>query len=271
MSTHRAVAIKALRDWAATATPARRAALIAAAWRAGEVRVAALAEAAGVTRQTAYTDLRTEGIDPDDRGATMTTLAAPLDIDGITGDPASAEAELDAALTRWAEAHPDATRQEATAAGVRLFQVVETTSRYATARAALAREAEARVDRDRALHRVETAWAALSTTNGRWLAAHHAYTVAVDAAHAAVDAWAQAAAEAAGAWDGPGEGPRTAVYGQILAAGHPALEEAVAALDPAPAQTAAELRADLGARHQRRAALAAQTAQLARTAAHTGE
>ncbi|MFD6243366.1 hypothetical protein ACFWFV_28370 [Streptomyces diastaticus] len=263
MSTHRAAAVAALRDWAAIATPARRAALIAAAWRAGETRVAALAEAAGVTRQTVYTDLRAEGIDPDDREDTMTI--SPLDIEGFTGELAAADAQWDAAMARWRAAHPDASRDEATTEGMRLVAVMDTTARYADVRGLLVREEAARAERDRLVHRADLCWEALSTASA-WLAAHHAYVVAVDAAHTAIGRWCESA-EAARARMWYCDSPRSeAAYRQIREAGHPALEEAVAALDPDPARTAAELRADLDARHQHRAALAAQTARLAPTA-----
>ncbi|MFJ3679842.1 hypothetical protein ACIPPN_30045 [Streptomyces diastaticus] len=263
MSTHRAAAVAALRDWAAIATPARRAALIAAAWRAGETRVAALAEAAGVTRQTVYTDLRAEGIDPDDREDTMSI--SPLNIEGFTGELAAADAQWGAAMARWRAAHPDASRDEATTEGTRLVAVMDTTARYADVRGLLVREEAARVERDRLVHRADLCWEALSTASA-WLAAHHAYVVAVDAAHTAIGRWCESA-EAARARMWVCGSPRSeAAYRQIREAGHPALEEAVAALDPDPARTAAELRADLDARHQHRTALAAQTVQLARTA-----
>src|SRR5687768_11698783 len=61
MTTDREHAMAALRAWAA---PGTRAKLIAAAWHAGEHSVSALAEAADISRPTAYADLSAAGIDP---------------------------------------------------------------------------------------------------------------------------------------------------------------------------------------------------------------
>ncbi|MFD5907070.1 hypothetical protein ACFWHG_37040, partial [Streptomyces microflavus] len=54
-----------------------------------------------------------------------------------------------------------------------------------------------------------------------------------------------------------------AAYRQIQEAGHPALEQELADLDPTPAQTAEQLRANLDQAHERRMGLAAETRQLA--------
>ncbi|MFE4915489.1 hypothetical protein ACFRCX_28710 [Streptomyces sp. NPDC056652] len=56
-----------------------------------------------------------------------------------------------------------------------------------------------------------------------------------------------------------------AAYRQIQEAGHPALEEALADLDQAPAQTAEQLRANLDQAHERRMELASETLRLATT------
>jgi hypothetical protein len=67
---------------------------------------------------------------------------------------------------------------------MRLVGVMETTARYADVRDPPAREQVARAERDRLLHQVELRWEALSTA-AAWLAAHHAYVVAVDEARIA--------------------------------------------------------------------------------------
>lgn len=64
-------ALRALREWA-TAQKLIRPRLIAAAWRAGERNIRALAQAAAVSRDTVYSDLRQEGIDYRDRSGGAT-------------------------------------------------------------------------------------------------------------------------------------------------------------------------------------------------------
>ncbi|MFD9965026.1 hypothetical protein [Amycolatopsis sp. NPDC058986] len=59
MSMSRDQAMAALRTWAA---PGARARLIAAAWRAGETNIAALAAAARISRPTVYADLKSQDI-----------------------------------------------------------------------------------------------------------------------------------------------------------------------------------------------------------------
>lgn len=68
----KAAAGAALNEWGARheALEGRRRPLVAAAWRAGERNISALATLARVTRDTIYADLRATGIDPkvrDDR------------------------------------------------------------------------------------------------------------------------------------------------------------------------------------------------------------
>ncbi|WP_258573017.1 hypothetical protein [Streptomyces sp. KM273126] len=95
-----------------------------------------------------------------------------------------------------------------------------------------------------------------------WLAAHHAYAVAVDEAHAAIDAWkkeATAAKEIGYVVHGE---ERAAAYAQILAVGHPPVEPLViaprnrrpaAARQPQPGGCAQESarRPDPGTRRRR--------------------
>ncbi|MEU6460168.1 hypothetical protein [Streptomyces sp. NPDC047065] len=257
MSTRRDDAMAALRDWS---QPGRRADLVAAAWQAGETNVSALAEAARITRPTVYADLRSRGIDPDHRpkGSTMITNLAPLDIEGFTGVAERLEAEFDAALQRWAAQHPTATQEEGKAEGMRLVGVMDTTYRYADVRDLLAHEQVARAERDRLLHQVELRWEALSTA-AAWLAAHHAYVLAVDEARIAIDMWRERA-EAALRRPWFCSSPRDeAAYEEIKEAGHPALEQALADLDRTPTQTAEQLHTNLDQAHQRRISLASQT------------
>lgn len=254
----------ALRDWS---KPGRRAALLAEAWQAGETNVSALAEAARISRPTVYADLRSRGIDPDHRpkGNSVITNLSPLDIEGFTGVGERLDAEYDAALRRWAAEHPTATHEEAKTEGMRLVGLMDTTYRYADVRDLLAHEQVARAERDRLLHQVELRWEALSTA-AAWLAAHHAYVLAVDEARIAIDMWRERA-EAALRRPFFCSSPRDqAAYRQIQEAGHPALEQALADLDRKPTQTAEQLRAALDQAHERRMALAAQTLRVAQPA-----
>ncbi|MET9676417.1 hypothetical protein ABZY68_25480 [Streptomyces sp. NPDC006482] len=248
----------ALRSWS---RPGRRADLLATAWQAGETNVSALAEAARVSRPTVYADLRSRGIDPDDRrtkGKSMILDIAPLDIEGFTGIADHLDAQLDAALRRWRQEHPDAGMEEDQTEGMRLVGLMDTTYRYANVRYLLVHEQVARAERDRLLHQVELRWEALSTA-AAWLAAHHAYVLAVDEARIAIDMWRERAA-AARRQPWYCSSPRDeAAYRQIQEAGHPALEQALADLDPAPAETAEHLLADLDQAHERRLQLAAET------------
>jgi hypothetical protein len=239
---------------------------VAAAWQAGETNVSALAEAARISRPTVYADLRSRGIDPDHRpkGNSVITIS-PLDIEGFTGVGERLDAEYDAALRRWAAKHPTATHEEAKTEGMRLVGLMDTTYRYADVRDLLAHEQVARAERDRLLHQVELRWEALSTA-AAWLAAHHAYVLAVDEARIAIDMWRERA-EAALRRPFFCSSPRDeAAYRQIQEAGHPALEQALAALDRTPAQTAEQLRANLDQAHERRMGLAAQTLRVAQPA-----
>ncbi|MEU0074090.1 hypothetical protein ABZ027_31815 [Streptomyces sp. NPDC006332] len=257
MSTRRDDVMAALRDWS---KPGRRAELLAAAWQAGETNVSALAEAARISRPTVYADLRSRGIDPDHRpkGSSVIMNLSQLDIEGFTGVGERLDAEFDAALRRWAAEHPTADREAAQAEGMRLAGLMDTTYRYADVRDLLAHEQVARAERDRLLHQVELRWEALSTA-AAWLAAHHAYVLAVDEARIAIDMWRERA-EAALQRPFFCSSPRDeAAYCQIQEAGHPALEQAMADLDRTPAQTAERLRANLDQAHERRIELAAPT------------
>ncbi|MFK8851121.1 hypothetical protein [Streptomyces sp. Ac-502] len=194
----------------------------------------------------------------------MITNLAPLDIEGFTGVYEQADAECKKAIQRWRTAHPEADPhgEEAHAEGMRLVALMDTTTRYADVRDRLAQEQVARTERDRLLDQVERAWEALGTASS-WLAAHHAYTLAVDEARIGIDMWRERA-ECALKRSFFSSSPRDeTAYRQILEAGHPALEEEQAELDPAPVQTADRLRADLDSSHEYRRQLAAETWELA--------
>lgn len=254
----------ALRDWS---KPGRRADLLAAAWQAGETNVSALAEAARISRPTVYADLKSRGVDPDHRpkgNSVITNLSSPLDIEGFTGVGERMDAECNAALRRWAAQHPDLDPRgpEGHTEGMRLVAMMDTVARYADVRDRLAREQVARAERDRLLHQVELRWEALSTA-AAWLAAHHAYVLAVDEARIAIDMWYERA-ESARSRSFFCSSPRDeAAYRQIQEAGHPALEDAMADLDPDPGVTTYALRANLDQAHERRMELAAETLRLA--------
>lgn len=253
----------ALRDWS---KPGRRADLLAEAWQAGETNVSALAEAARISRPTVYADLRSRGIDPDHRpkGTSVITNLSPLDIEGFTGVGERMDAEYDAALRRWVDLRPGINPRgpQAHAEGMRLVALMDTVARYADVRDLLAHEQVARAERDRLLHQVELRWEALSTA-AAWLAAHHAYVLAVDEARIAIDMWRERA-EAALRRPWFCSSPRDeAAYEEIKEAGHPALEQPLADLDRKPAQTAEQLRANLDQAHARRMELASETLRLA--------
>ncbi len=253
----------ALRDWS---KPGRRADLLAEAWQAGETNVSALAEAARISRPTVYADLRSRGIDPDHRpkGTSVITNLSPLDIEGFTGVGGRMDAEYDAALLRWRAKNPTAEYEEVKVEGMRLVALMDTVARYADVRDRLAHEQVARAERDRLLHQVELRWEALSTASA-WLAAHHAYVLAVDEARLAIDMWRERAESAQGRMWFCSSPRDEAAYRQIQEAGYPALEQALADLDPTPAQTAEQLRANLDQAHERRVGLAAETRTLATT------
>ncbi|MEV7417715.1 hypothetical protein [Streptomyces sp. NPDC089919] len=266
MNREREQALAALRQWS---VPGRRAELVAAAWGAGATVVAIAEAARAKSRQTIYDDLRSQGIDPRSRPkeSTVITDLSPLDIEGFTGNGESADAEFQAAMLRWIAEHPtfDKRGQEVQTEGMRLVALMDTTVRYADVRDLLAHEQVARSARDRLLHQVELRWEALSTA-ASWLAAHHAYVLAVDEARIGVDMWCERAEAAINRPFYCSTERDEAAYRQIQDAGHPALEQHQADLDRTPAQTAERLRAHLDQAHERRTELAAQTMPLAQAA-----
>lgn len=252
VTTH--TAIEALRQWS---TPGRRADLVADAWHAGETRIAALAEAARTTRTTIYADLKSRGINPEDRpkGPPMTTIT----IDGLTGMNFEAdEPAIAAAVRAYTDAHGAEGIWEYESNLVRLSYALGAYNLIAAAQAA---EQAARRDRDRALHLVEVRWEALSTATA-WHAAHHAYVVAVDAARTAITVWSDAARAAANAGWFPAEMSEQLYRERILTAGHPPVERYDLDADAVDAE-AARLRDALDQAHEHRARLAGQTLTVA--------
>lgn len=77
----RDAALGALRSLAARRDrlPSERAELMAVAWHCGERNVAGLARTADVSRETVYSDLRSQGIDPTDRKTPVMPRFRPLD------------------------------------------------------------------------------------------------------------------------------------------------------------------------------------------------
>jgi hypothetical protein len=249
MSASRETALAALRNWSA---PGRRAVLVAAAWTAGETNISALAEAGRISRPTVYADLRSVGINPDDRPEEPMT--SPAMLDGITGDGSEAEERLmREALTRFAEQAAPGTADQAGA--VRLLCLPDMLRWYNNQRRNLQEERVARQERDRLLHLVEVRWEALSTA-AAWHAAHHAYVLAVDDARIAMDMWEERADKAARLQAKPGEGEaERLIYEEIQAAGYPVLD----VLPNNIAVTADLMRDVLEQAHARRRALASET------------
>ncbi|KAB7833576.1 hypothetical protein FRZ00_33530 [Streptomyces mobaraensis] len=252
----------ALRNWSA---PGRRAELIAAAWKAGETNVSALAEAARISRPTVYADLRDQGIDPDHRpkGNTVTTTFAPISLEGLTGSAHGDGDVLREAVHRFRAEHPDDNKAGVQEMG-RLMAIHETVGWYNTIRPKLQEEQAARAERDRTLHLVEIRWEALADPNSRgsFLHGHQAYVRAVHDARAAIDAWKEKAipaTEVPFAWD---RSERNTAYEQIVAAGHPPVE----ALTIDPAAVAEQLRETLDQAHARRKEIVAETLGLAQSA-----
>ncbi|WP_424217735.1 hypothetical protein ACN20G_36870 (plasmid) [Streptomyces sp. BI20] len=182
----------------------------------------------------------------------------PLDIDGITGNYETADAEFKAAMTRWRAAHPDATGADVHDEGMRLVALTETVARYVEVRYLLAEEETAREARDDLLDAVETRWDALTTANA-WHAAHHAYVCAVDEARIAIDMWRERAAHALRRPFFTDSWLSDRAYIQIQAAGHQPLRPAMDALDPEPQQTAETMTAVLDQAHTYRLRLTAPT------------
>ncbi|MFE5730219.1 hypothetical protein ACFQ7A_04805 [Streptomyces sp. NPDC056528] len=247
MSTRRDDVMAALRDWS---KPGRRADLLAEAWQAGETNVSALAEAARISRPTVYADLKSRGIDPEDRPKGTPMMLAT--IDGLTGANSDTEGTviLEAVRAYAAKNGTDGIGEyESTL--VRLSYALGAYNLIAAAQAA---EQSARRDRDRALHLVEVRWEALSTATA-WYAAHHAYVVAVDTARTAITTWADAARAAADAGWFPVRQVEELYRERILTAGHPPVERYTLDVDAASEQ----LRAELERKHEHRARLAGQT------------
>ncbi len=200
MDTARDTALQNLRAWSAT----DRAALLAAAWHAGEHSVPVLADAARCSRQTVYVDLHSRGIDAkNDRpqeGPAM--LFATITLEGFDGTDADATERLSIPELHQAFAadHPELTGEALTRASMAsmfragaLHAMAKWHNEYA---AALNAAADARTARDNALHIEQVRWESLSVARS-WAAAHHAWLQAVQDARNAITAWAEAVHRAA--------------------------------------------------------------------------
>ncbi|MGK4909681.1 hypothetical protein [Streptomyces albus] len=260
MSTERERALAALRDWS---VPGRRADLAAAAWAAGAT-VVAIAEAARVgSRQTIYDDLKSRGIDPSARPKEKKMTATAIAVDGLNGATDDQPGgRLYEAVIAQREGRADAPAKEEFG---RMLLLSLAVSQYNELRAALAKEEEARAERDRALHLVEVRWEALGDPAGKgsWLHGHHAYVVAVDSAHRAIDAWKAVAknVEGKGSLRRGSDTDRLvdAYERHILAAGHPPVNKP----DIDAEAEAARLHEELNQADEHRRRLAARTLGLA--------
>ncbi|QDN54215.1 hypothetical protein [Streptomyces sp. S1D4-20] len=183
----------------------------------------------------------------------------PVSVDGFNGldeVTSAGDAAWTAALSRWRTAHPG---EDDSGEILRLVALTDVLSRYNRLRPRLAEEQEARAARDEALAEVETCWQALRSP-GAWLAAHHNYVVAVDAAKTAIRKWrerALAAKKIRFIWDAPS---RKAAYDRLIADGHPEVEPLGGGN---PATEADRLLAELEQAEARRASLVAKTVAIA--------
>ncbi|MEU8623122.1 hypothetical protein [Streptomyces sp. NPDC048623] len=213
-----------------------------------------LAEAARTTRTTIYADLRSQGIDPDDRPKEDPVIPMiPITMEGMNGlDDETDALVIEAAEDRYfSEHHTSAGVSESVA---HLYELRLVVGVYNRLRPLLAAEQTARRDRDRALHLVEVRWEALSTATA-WKAAHHAYVVAVDAAHTAIDTWAAAARAAVDFGWFPVRRAEQVYEQEILGAGFPPLEQLTLDVD----SEAKQLHERLTRTHEHRIGLADQT------------
>ncbi|MGW0844298.1 hypothetical protein ACWD26_29995 [Streptomyces sp. NPDC002787] len=260
MRTERENALAKLREWS---VPGRRADLALAAWNAGATVVEIAEAARAKSRQTIYDDLKSRGIDPRDRPKEK-NITAPITVEGLNGinDLDDNDSPVARAVLR---ARDDLASPELNAEARRLMTLSLAVGQYNDLRARLAEEEGARAERNRARHLVDVRWEALADPNskGSWLHGHHAYVIAVDSAHRAIDAW-KAAAErlqsTASFHRGEGDNLMADAYEQfILPAGHPPVSKP----DIDAEAEAARLHEELEAEHNRRKALAAETLAVA--------
>ncbi|MGW2652045.1 hypothetical protein ACWC1D_00055 [Streptomyces sp. NPDC001478] len=188
-----------------------------------------------------------------------TDQITPVVVEGFNGldegTPAG-DAAWTAALDRWRMAHPGGDDRDEI---LRLVALTDVLRRYNRLRPRLAEERETRAARDEALATVETCWQALRSAQA-WLAAHHNYVVAVDAAKTAVRVWrerALAAKEIPFLWDVPN---RKAAYDRLIADGHPEVEPLGG---DNPTTEAEQLLDELEQTEARRASLVARTVAIA--------
>lgn len=185
----RDAALEALRTYA---RPHRRSELVAAAWHAGETTISTLAAVAGVTRQTIYDDLRSQGIDYTQRrkGPTMIT------IDGFTGaDEEGEQLHPKYVAQQLGMTEPSQRNKELLFAEFERRAAAHSAAMYHNKLLPLVqREAEARSQVQAARARMDHAWQSLEdpTAPGGFLTRHHRYVVAVDQALRAVEGWKRA-------------------------------------------------------------------------------
>ncbi|MFJ7201048.1 MULTISPECIES: hypothetical protein [unclassified Streptomyces] len=224
----------------------------------------AIAEAARAkSRQTIYDDLKSRGIDPRDRPK-ETNMTAPITVEGLNGITDLEDTDSPVAKVIF-RARDDLASPGLNAEARRLMTLSLAVGQYNDLRAALAEEEEARAERNRARHLVDVRWEALAdpTSKGSWLHGHHAYVIAVDHAHRAIDAWKAAAelTQRKGSFQrGVGDNLMAGAYERsILPAGHPPVSKP----DIDAEAVAARLHEELDAEHTRRKTLAAETLGLA--------
>ncbi|MGK4586101.1 hypothetical protein [Kitasatospora sp. HPMI-4] len=251
MSTERERTMAELRAWGAEPAGTTRARLVAAAWRAGERNISALAEAARVSRQTIYTDLESHGIDARaERVLGGTVFEKLTELDGHTGDQ-------DADNRLLHERCQAAATTEEAAELLRESLILHHSIKWHNNLVELApKEIEARAERDRALHAVDLRWEALATTPN-FQAAHHAWILTHDQAHQAVAAW-QTAAQACVDVPGWADAIEWGLYAK-----HVPEANRIPRITEDPAETAAALLDALDTEHARRRELAAQTLAVA--------
>ncbi|GAA2836587.1 hypothetical protein [Kitasatospora aburaviensis] len=252
MSTERERTMTELRAWAAQPPAAvMRPQLVAAAWRAGERNVSALAEAARVSRQTIYADLETHGIDARaERVLGGTVFEKLTELNGYTGDD-----KADMALMHQRANAAGATSLAADV--VRESLILHHSIKWHNNLVDLAPvEIDARAERDRALRAVDLRWEELSST-ANFPAAHHSWILAHDKARKAIVSW-QAAAQACVDAPGWSDAIEWGLYAQYVPE-----EKRIPKITGDPSETAATLLAELDAEHARRRELAGQTLAVA--------
>ncbi|MER5640314.1 hypothetical protein ABT095_25630 [Kitasatospora sp. NPDC002227] len=189
--------------------------------------------------------------------------AGPVAVEGLIGIDKNADSTvMYDAIGRWAA--QGTISQAIGDEAARLMAVSDVVGRYNTLRPRLVEEQAAREERDSLRQLIETRWEAMSSAVN-WLAAHHAYIVAVADARRAVDTWERCATAAAEIDFTIRSAAEQGAYKQILAAGHPPIEP----LDCDVRAAAAQLRANLDQAHAHRRRVTAETLAVAVQSAAT--